>query len=113
MNPFKTLWWSLMASIKGMSYIEYLAYEKEKCEKKLSELPDTNNFLSLLLEYYSFKSVKLSFEVLVAIAGISLIIFVVCYQFKLDFLSLVSGLWLTQLLMFAVVIYLKHKYKNS
>jgi hypothetical protein len=113
MNPFRTSWWSLMASIKGISYMEYLEYEKTKTRKKLGVLPDTNNFLSLLLEYYSFKSVKRSFEVLVAIAGISLIIFVVCYQFKLDFLSLISGLWFTQLLMFAVGIYLKHKYKNS
>jgi hypothetical protein len=112
-SHFRAIWWSLMAFVKGMSYMEYLEYEKVKCEKQIEELPDINNFISLLLEYYSFKSVKRSLEVLVFIAGISLIIYVICEQFKVDFLTGVLGLWIIQSLMFIAGFYLKYKYKNN
>lgn len=101
-----------MASIKGMTYMEYLEHKGERIQKQLDELPDINNFLSLLLEYYSFKSVKRSLEVIVLIAGISIIIYVVCNQFQLDFLQFLLGFWVTQSLMFAVGFCLKYKYKN-
>jgi uncharacterized membrane protein len=112
-EPLRTIWWSLMASVKGMSYLEYLEYKKAKCEKQIEELPDINNFLSVLLEYYSFKSVKRSLEVLVFIAGISLIIYVICEQFKVDFLSGFLGFLIPQSLMFIAGFYLKYKCKNN
>lgn len=113
MNPFKSLWWSLMASLKGMTYREYLAHEKEKYIKQLAELPETDNVLTFLLEYYSFKNVKLSAEVLVAVVGISTLIYIVCQHYKLDLFVIVSGLWISQALIFTVGLYLRFKYKSQ
>jgi hypothetical protein len=112
MNPFKNLWWSLMASIKGMTYLEYIESERQRLITELAELPDTDNFLSVLLEYYSFKSVKRSCEVLVFLFGLSLIIFICSNYLEFSFITAVAGLWIAQILMFIVGFYLKHKSKS-
>jgi len=101
-----------MASIKGVSYLDYTQSEKERLEKELEELPDTDNFLSVLLEYYSFKSVNRSGEVLVAITGVSLTIYICSNHFDFSFLSTIAGVWATQLLMFIIGFYLKYKYEK-
>ena len=112
MNPFRTLWYSFIASIKGMTYVEYLQSEKERLTKELQELPETNNFLSVLLEYYSFKSVKRSCEVLMCIFLVSLVIFISSKLYDFGFLVAIAGIWITQMLMFLVGIYLKYQYRG-
>jgi|GEM_PF-5350066 len=107
----KNIWWALCAGIKGISYEEYIELKLKKLKANYNDLPDPANFLSVLLEYYSFKSVKRSLEVLFIIAGISFLLYVVSFYLKVSFISLVSGVWITQAVMFGIGFYLKRKYK--
>lgn len=99
-----------MASFKRMSYEDYLRSELEAKKKQLAELPDADNFLSLALEYYSFKNVKCSCQVIIFIFGLSLCIYIASIHFEFDFIYGAMGFWLTQFGMFALGFYLKRKY---
>jgi hypothetical protein len=115
MNMLRKFWWYLIAQLKGVPYQDYIDYRLEKCKKELHELekwPDTNNFLSLFVEYYSFKSLERSLLILVSAVGLSLIVFIVSDKFGLDFVSLISAVWIVQALMFAGGFCLSQKYKN-
>lgn len=99
-----------MASFKRMSYEDYLRSELEAKKKQLAELPDADNFLSLALEYYSFKNVKCSCQVIIFIFGLSLCIYIASIHFEFDFIYGAMGFLLTQFGMFALGFYLKRKY---
>jgi hypothetical protein len=115
MNMLRKIWSYLIAQLKGVPYQDYIDYRLEKCKKELHELekwPDTNNFLSLFLEYYSFKSLESSLVVLIFAAALSFIILIISQQYKFDGLPLISAVWIVQSLMFVSGFYLKRKYKN-
>ena len=107
----KHLFNRVMADLKGVSHEEYLSNKKEKLQKELEELPKANNYLSIALEYYSFKSIKRTFEVLIYTFGFSLCVYIICDHFGFDFIKTIGLFWLIQIGTSLVGLSLRLKYK--
>lgn len=115
MLSVKRFWWVICASIKGMSYEEYILRRRIALERKLAELPEIDNYLSMLREYYSLKSFRRTLEVLTPFIAASPVIFLVMVwrpEYATICIGLLTGIWVGQLSLFSVGIAVRKRYPN-
>lgn len=95
-----------------MDYAECLEWRRQKTQKEIAELPDTPNILTGIREFYSFKSLKRTTEVLLATLLVCVGIVMLNQIVDFSLWQALTAFLSTQAATFALGVYLRNKFKG-